>query len=106
MGAPRGMLGGGHQFYPQPLPHLPRLPPLLQPPPFPRHPNNPPGLQHDHWYNSLRGSLPSVFSASPVQDSAPYWSQREVQQISHREETLKKLQTGLRSKQVSGPNPD
>ncbi|XP_017259795.1 PROP paired-like homeobox 1 [Kryptolebias marmoratus] len=85
----RALLGGVHlqpssvtqQYYPQPLAHIPRFPPMLPTGPYSRHPGPvsrcpcpgvapqpPPQRQHDNWYGSLRTS--SVFSLEPVS----HWS--------------------------------
>ncbi|XP_022047787.1 PROP paired-like homeobox 1 [Acanthochromis polyacanthus] len=98
MSGHRGLLGGMHvqpsmarQYYPQPLPHIPRLSPLLPPSgPYSRHPGpvsqcpcpsaapQPSSQrQHDDWYSPLRSSLASpMFSLASMQplDPASHWS--------------------------------
>ncbi|XP_031596995.1 PROP paired-like homeobox 1 [Oreochromis aureus] len=94
----RALLGGVHiqpsgmarQYYPQPLPHIPRLSPMLPSGAYSRHP--PPGSQcpcpgastqptsqrqHDDWYGSLRSNLTSpMFSLTsmPPLDPTSHWS--------------------------------
>ncbi|XP_023134150.1 PROP paired-like homeobox 1 [Amphiprion ocellaris] len=98
MSGHRGLLGGMHvqssmarQYYPQPLPHIPRLSPMLPPSgPYSRHPGpvsqcpcpsaapQPSSQrQHDDWYGPLRSSLTSpMFSLASMQplDPASHWS--------------------------------
>lgn len=94
----RALLGGVHiqpsgmsrQYYPQPLPHIPRLSSMLPSGAYTRHPG--PGSQcpcpgastqptsqrqHDDWYGSLRSNLTSpMFSLTsmPPLDPTSHWS--------------------------------
>ncbi|CAG6017957.1 unnamed protein product [Menidia menidia] len=101
--AHRALLGGVHvqhvqhvqqagvarQYYPQPLAHIPRLPPMLPSGAYPRHPGPaggrcpcpgqqpPPPRQHEEWYGPLRGNLASpMFSLASMQplEPASHWS--------------------------------
>ncbi|XP_074531183.1 PROP paired-like homeobox 1 [Halichoeres trimaculatus] len=93
MGGHKGLLGGVHvqassmnrQFYPQPLAHLPRLPPMMPTGPYSRHPGQVtqcpcPGSipaaprQHDDWYSPLRSNIPSpMFPLQPLEPPT-HWS--------------------------------
>nr|XP_020496970.1 paired mesoderm homeobox protein 2-like [Labrus bergylta] len=89
MGGHRGLLGGVHiqqssmsrQFYPQPLAHLPCLPPMIPSGPYPQCPcpgSVPPAAaaprQHEDWYSPLRTNIQSsMFSLQPL-EPPPHWS--------------------------------
>ncbi|XP_010773202.1 PROP paired-like homeobox 1 isoform X2 [Notothenia coriiceps] len=98
MSGHRALLGGMHvqpptmarQYYTQSLAHIPRLPPMLPSGAYPCHPGQvsqcpcpivpsqpAPQRQHEDWYSSLRGNLPSpMFTLASVQplDPASHWS--------------------------------
>ncbi|XP_041645729.1 PROP paired-like homeobox 1 [Cheilinus undulatus] len=89
VGGHRGLLGGVHvqsssmnrQFYPQPLAHLPRLPPMIPSGPYPQCPfsGSVPSAaaaqrQHEDWYSPLRGNIPSpMFSLQPL-ETPSHWN--------------------------------
>ncbi|XP_041866241.1 PROP paired-like homeobox 1 [Melanotaenia boesemani] len=94
----RALLGSVHvqphgmarQYYPQPLPHIPRLSPMLTSGPYSHHPGPvsrcpcpsvPPQptsqRQHDDWYGPLRSNLASpMFTLASMQplEPASHWS--------------------------------